>query len=71
VANGIIIRKALLLTPGYSYLILFQNSKSEYEENCIRSEESDEISINCSSSVVVKFDDGFSLCKVNPYKLEN
>jgi hypothetical protein len=46
---------------GYSSLMLLQNLKSENEENFIRNEESEEISINCSSSVVVKFGNGFSL----------
>lgn len=58
-ANGINIRKYLLLTSRYSSLMPFQNAKSEYENNWIFSEESEEMSINCSSSVVVKFDGGF------------
>lgn len=58
-ANGINIRKYVLLTSGYSSLIPFQNPKSEYENNWICSEESEEMSINCSFSVVLKFDGGF------------
>jgi len=59
VANGINTRKALLLTSGYSSLILFRKvPKSEYEDNFIHSEESDEMSINCFSFVVV------SSCKI-------
>lgn len=41
--------------------MLFQNLKSENAENFIRNEEFDEMSIDCSSSVVVKFDNGFSV----------
>jgi len=41
--------------------MLFQNTKSDNEENFIRSEESDETSIDCSFSIVMKFDDGVSV----------
>jgi len=61
VANGINICKALLLTSGYSFLILFKNTKGEHEELFIRSEESNEMLINCSSSVVVKCNVDFSV----------
>lgn len=61
VANGIKICKALLTTLGYSYFMLFQNPKSDNEENLIHSEESNKMSTYSSSSVVVKFDISFSV----------
>lgn len=41
VTNSIYVREALLTTSGYSSLMLFQNPKSDHEENFIRSKESD------------------------------
>lgn len=61
VANEINVRKDLLATPGYSSFMLFQNPVSDDQVNFIRIEESDEMSINCSSSVIAKFHNGFSV----------
>jgi hypothetical protein len=55
------IRKALLANMVYSSFMVFQNAKSDYEENLVRNEDSDEISINFSSSDVVKFSISFSV----------